>query len=319
VTTPESVSPEIEPVTGSSWRGYVYILGSVVSTAAAIHINREALEYMSPSLNAMINCLIAPTYLIVLASLWGWRKGTPARQLPTPAGVVRCFRSAWRPVVLAVLAGGAGSVLELWVLSMYGAATTTFLSNQRLVFIVLGGVLMGERLVRGEVGAILLVLAGALLFSYQGGRIMLPAVGIMIAATLGHTVKQLCVKRAADRLPQIQVMCGVLVGIAAFSAVVTAITRTYTWPPAVAWGLMAAAAALGSGAGMTMLYASYRHIGVSRGGTMGSLRPLAVLLMGLALGAPLPAPLRLAGGAMILIGSAVLAGHHRGRPREGAN
>jgi drug/metabolite transporter (DMT)-like permease len=288
--------------------GYLLLFLSVLCNGATYHLVHAALRDLSPALAnlsanfASVGCLLAG------GALWramGWRLG--AVEGVTPASIARCIGGQWRLILLATALGSVGGWLNSGTNRAYGAEMTAFLSNLTLVFLVILGVLSGERMGAFEALTVAVILAGAFLFSWRGGTFLWGAIGMMVLACLGTAGKQMVVKRATATGNMPSMMAAVLLLMGLWTTLIGLATGTLHAPPLRALLLTGAAGLVGSVLGMTFLYNGYHAVGVSRGAPLDALRPMVVLLIGLLLGAALPGPAQLAGGGMILGGSVALA------------
>jgi drug/metabolite transporter (DMT)-like permease len=281
---------------------------SVLCNGLRYHLDAAALRDVSPSVAVIGSSAVAFIVLSLAGVVARWRgaQGSSLRSI-TPQLPLRMLRE--NPVLLlAASAGGAmGSWLLVYSVRQNGPAVSAFLFNLTIVMLVIGGLLTGERLRRGEIGAIVAIIGGALAFSYRGGRLdWMPVliVGLAAALTAG---KQLSAKFLAHRE-------GVLATTAILAAMMSLITlavssiggdlRVDHWHGLI---FVVAAGLLGNVAGIVCLYKAYQLIGVARGGPIDALRPVVVLLIGvLGLGAPLPGIVQILGGAVIVAGSVAL-------------
>lgn len=309
---------DTESTVKRSREGMGFLLLSVLFNGAAFHFARAALATASPATAAVVGCFSASCVFFLCGWLWrrgGWRVG--ALHALGPSAVWRCLRTNPVAVGLAPVAAALSSVLMNYTNKNYGPELTAFLANQVLVFLVLGGLALGERITPLETLTILFILAGAFLFSYRGGRFQLAALGVMSLCCFFVALKQLLIRKVAMDTPLAPVMVANLMLTCLWAAGMGVATGTLLWPGWRAVGFGALAGLSSSVIGMSFLYAGYGLIGVSRGAPLDAMRPLAVLGMGLLLGGALPGLPQAVGGALILGGSATLVVLHQ-RARAGA-
>jgi drug/metabolite transporter (DMT)-like permease len=129
----------------------------------------------------------------------------------------------------------------------------------------------------------------------------------MATGCLLHVIKKTLMKRATGigHLPSVMTLSLVLTGTGGLVA--GAATGSLHFGVLGCVGLSVAGGVAGAMIGMSLLYAGLNVVGLARGAPVDSLRPLAVLAIGMIGGTALPGRLQLAGGAAILIGSAALA------------
>ena len=299
----------------SAARGYGLLSLSVMLNAVGFHATKAALSRSTPLTISLLNIAFAGASFLLGGMLWrrfGWRAG--GVQSVSPSALATVLKRHWRWLAVPTLCMAVPGWLLNICIARYGADVAAFLLNLALIFMVLGGLFLGERLRIGELGAIALMIAGAFLFSYKSGTVLWGALGLMACVCLGVAGKQLSVKHISEREPLTVVMTAVLLLSACWAVVLVVVARGWATPDAATLGFAYLGAFCCSVAGMTLLYSGYHIVGVARGAPFNALRPLAVLLLGLAFGAALPSLLQCAGGALILAGSVGLTVLH-GRPR----
>lgn len=291
------------------WQGwaYVYLFLSVVLNATGFHAWKFALRDSTPLTVNVLGGIMAACLFFGAGMLWrwlGWRAGRlDGVSVRAVAGCIR----RWGPWLILPPAGAA---LGGWLLNIciktHGAEIAAFLMNLTLVFLVGAGLWRGERLRRSELGAVAFLVAGAFVFTYKGSGFEWVALLLMTGSCLATAIKQLAVKRVSETENLPVVMTCVLLLATAWSAVAMIVVGSWRMPDLRTLGFLAAGAVSCNMLGMTLLYAAYRAIGVSRGAPLDAMRPLAVLAIGLLLGAPVPGAIRILGAGMILGGSVVL-------------
>jgi len=294
--------------------GFVLLVVSVFCNAATYHLQSYAMQLgATKAMTVVVNCFLATAYFVLGGFLWrrmGW-SGWGMEQVRVTS-MLAWIRQRPIPVIAATAAGGGAAFLIVLSISRFGSEVTAFLANQTLVFMVLGGLLVGERIRAIEAAVMVIILAGALMFSYRsGGEFRLEAWAIMAAACVGVAAKQLIVRRSADTSPLCLVMAAMLFSMGLFTTAIGLWQGELAGMPAAAMGVLALSTLLGSVVGMLLLYAGYGLVGVCRGSPVDAMRPLGVLLIGLALGHALPSGLQWLGAVMVLGGTAALARLHR--------
>jgi drug/metabolite transporter (DMT)-like permease len=288
-------------------RGYLCLFLSVVLNAVGIHAWKFALRDSTPLTVNVLSGIMASGLFLGVGLLWrrlGWRAGRLGDV--SPAALAGCLRRQGLWLLLPPAAAALGGWFLNICIKTHGPETASFLMNLTLVFLVGAGLWRGERLSRAELGTVAILIAGAFVFTYQGGRFEWAALVLMIGSCLATATKQLAVKRVSESKSLPLVMTAVLLLSAAWSAAAMALAGGWRTPDLRTLGFLALGAVACNTLGMSLLYAAYHAIGVSRGAPLDAMRPLAVLAIGLFLGAPAPGPIRLLGAAMILGGSVLL-------------
>jgi drug/metabolite transporter (DMT)-like permease len=288
--------------------GYVLLLLSVLCNGATYHLSHWALKDFSPAMVNLTGNFASVGFLLLGGVLWratGWRVGEV--HVVTPRSIGQCFAGQWRLILLATALGSVGGWLNTGANQAYGAAMTAFLANLTLVFLVIFGVISGERLTALEVLTVGAILLGAFMFSWRDGALLWGVVGLMALSCLGTAGKQMVVKRATTLGNMPSMMAATLALMGSWTTLIGLGTGTLQVPAPKPLLITVLAGLVGSVLGMTFLYSGYHAVGVSRGAPVDAMRPMVVLLIGLLLGAALPGPVQLAGGALILGGSVALA------------
>lgn len=287
------------------------LVGSVICNGVTYHLARAAMRGCSPATFSALNGFSTVVVFLVLGAMWRMA-GARANniQAVSPASVGRWFRDARWLAVLATFAAGTGNILLQACNKHYGPEITAFLANQTMVLLIIGGVLLGDRIGVREAVTMAAIVAGALMFSYRGGQFAWAALGLMFLACAGTAIKQMSVARASAKAALPVVMCGIQLGNAVWSIVIALATQTFSWPDAVTWGYMVASSVVGNCLGMMLLYGGFLVVGVARGASLDAMRPLVVLTIGMILGSIMPGPMQIVGGTLIILGSITLARLH---------
>ena len=309
-------APTAKPSAHPMMEGYVMILGAVVCNGARYYSDKAALNLgCTPLMLVMISCLITAVGFFVLGVVWrvvGWKAATlHETTVPSVMNILR--RYGWMLTIAAAAATTAGFFYAK-ALHLYGPETTAFLNNMAIVFMVIAGLLGGERLRLAETLSILVLLSGAFLFSYKGNQIQWGALAIMALVCFMNTNKQLLTKRTIGRSSVVGALTGIQIITVPMAGIPAYFSNQLVLPSPTAIGCLAFSAIVGTMAGMSLLYGGYQRIGVARGAPIDSMRPRAALLIGLALGIPFPGLYQCIGGALVLIGSFALARAMRKHP-----
>ena len=292
--------------------GYAYLFLSVFLNGSAFHLIKAGLS-SCPALTAVPIISYSAALGVILAGavsrVVGWRSG-PFHAV-TPLSIWRELRAYWRLLLPATISGMLGGWLTLLTVSMYSASLTAFLANQVLVFLIVIGVALGDRLSLRESMCIVLVVVGAFMFAYTGQAVAWMALGLMLIACALTATKQVLVKEAVTRGSLWKLVAAQQILMGTWALLLSIGTGGPVPPLPGALGLLVTAGVVGSFVGMGMLYAGYRQVGIARGAPINAMRPLMVLVIGLGLGASLPSSVQAAGGILVLGGSVLLAAGRR--------
>lgn len=287
--------------------GYFVLFASVVCNATGFHFVKAGVGLTSPSTTVSVACIAATVaFLLVGAALRvGGQRGGRLRDV-TPAEMWRTFARSWKMLLTCAAIGGTGGLFIVATNDRYGPETAAFLGNLTLVFLVLSGIALGERLRLAEMATIGVILGGAFLFASQGGEVQWGALWLMGLACAFTAGKQLLAKTVVGRgNPYSAVGVNTLL-MGTWALLAGFATGNWVTPSPRALAFIVAGGLANSMVGMTLLYVGYNMIGVSRGAPIDALRPLAVLVIGLLLGKPWPGSVQILGGGMVLAGSVLL-------------
>jgi drug/metabolite transporter (DMT)-like permease len=290
-----------------TWRDWYPLFFSVICNGARYHLDAMALQTASPLAGVVVSSLCGALSLSLAGMVWrrlGWNAAS-LEQISIASLHAAWQRTQW--VLLAsTAAGAAGGWLTLTANRQYGPAVTAFLANLTLVFLVLAGILGGEKIRWRESAGILVIVAGAFLFSYRGSTPQWDVLALMVIGCLFMAGKQLLTKKATGLMHLPSVMALSLVFVSLWGLAAGVATNTLQFGSMAAVILLAGGGVLGSVIGMSLLYVGYHRVGVTRGSAFDAMRPLPVLLISLLMGAPLPSLLQSAGAVLVITGSGLL-------------
>lgn len=300
----------------SHFSGYELVLGAVLCNGATYHLVKAGLRHGTPAVSVAVGGF--SVFLGFLLAGWLARRFGAGH---TPLGQVRLtsvlgtVRAHGRHVIGAAVVGSTGGWLLVQTVDRFGPEMAAFLANLTLVFLILGGVLLGERLRRTELATIALIIAGAFLFTFKGGTVRWAALGLMAPACACTATKQLLAKTVVGRTNRFAGVAALNGFMALWACLLGVCSGTLRLPPPASLAFFVAGGLLGSMIGMTLLYSGYIRLGVARGAPLDAMRPLVVLLIGLGLGTPWPGTLQVVGALLVLAGSAAL-GLQAGNPKR---
>ena len=287
--------------------GYIALIVSVICNGARYHLDKAALRTCTPAVAVIIGALAATAALLLAGAGWRtlrWKAG--GLHEVSVRSVLGTFTGNGPLLLAATICGALGGWLVAKTVGEYTAELAAFLANMTLVFLVIGGLLSGEKLKPLEALLVAVILAGAFMFSYKGGQILWRAVLLMALGCLFTAAKQLLIKKAVTIGSLSVNMTAALFLMAVWAVPIGWFGGTLHVPTREATILLILAGVVGSMVGMSLLYTGYKSIGVSRAAPIDAMRPLAVLLIALTLGHEPPGLMQIMGGGLVLAGSAAL-------------
>jgi drug/metabolite transporter (DMT)-like permease len=294
--------------------GYLYLIVSVVLNGTAFHFIRVSLQYVPPATAVTVFCASAVVGILVAGMLCRTLGLDPAGiSSVTPGAVVRRLLAQWRILLPVTAIGLLGGWLIATTVGLYGPELTAFLSNLAILFLILGGTVRGDRLALREWIYAFAVVVGVFLFSWRGQELAWLAIGLIALGSFLTATKQIVIKEAVPHGGLWTLMAAQQFLFAMWGLVLATATGELVVPPLASMPWMIMAGLFQNFLGMSLLYAGYGKVGVARGAPIYALRPLIVLVIGIAIGTAHPGAPQYVGGALVLLGSALLAGH---RPRR---
>jgi len=302
-------------------QGYAILALSIVFNGLRYNLDSAALKVRSGSAAPMSTWMVVAVGSYAAAAAffavsWIWRRNAwslGSLQQVSWESCRRATREQGWLVLLAALGGSSGGWFLTESNKLYGPEFTAFLGNLMPVLLILSGIGFGERLRRGELIAIGITVLGAFVFSYRHGRLNWAGIGLMVAGCVLMAMKKILMKHATGvgHLPSVMTLSLLFMGTWAFLGGLLSGELQFGTPASI--GCSVAGGVSGAMIGMSLLYAGLNVVGLARGAPIDSLRPLAVLGIGLAAGSRLPGSTQLLGGAMVLFGSVALARMASGR------
>lgn len=269
-------------------RGYALHLSSVAVMAIAPVLNKFALETMSAIsaalANALFGALLAYSYLKLRR-----------RQLAPPhSGAI------W----LIGLSNGVGVALLYLSLALTEPVTVGFLGRAYVVFgVLLGAVVLNERLNANEAACVMLALVGMFAFAWRGPLVTAP---LSIVAVLGYAfffaLTNLLIKRFGEGDTESILVYNNLIAALAIGGYALAAGEPVAFGTLDALGLVLAAAFLSSFLGLILFYEGLKNLSFAEANLLRASGPLFVALFSWPFFPVALSPLNVGGAALLLGG-----------------
>ncbi|MBN1937222.1 MAG: EamA family transporter, partial [Anaerolineae bacterium] len=138
--------------------GYLFAFGSAAAIAATFLVRKSVSNAVNPTTFSVWWYGLSGIY----AWVWTLLRGQPAQ-------IGRASR-AWKPLLALILCNAAAAILYFTEIDMTNPALVAFFGRLRTVYtILLGIVLLGERLNRREWAGAAITVLGTLIIAYKGG------------------------------------------------------------------------------------------------------------------------------------------------------
>ena len=235
--------------------------------------------------------------------------------LLTAKRTLRRFAVPRREIKFLVVIGvmtGAVQFLGWLALVYLNPAFASFLQRFVPVFTILGGVIvLGERLHRFEVGAILVMAAGGALSTVAEWRVVALGVGLAMASYVIVSVQRLVIKVAVGRVDPMVVNFWRTCGGAVSLGLIAGLGGWLDFGVGGGrWAALMLGALTGPCLGVFLLVASFRHWELSRSTLVMMGQPLITFPLAYVFLGSVPGRWQLAGGLVILAGAFWLVWAH---------
>lgn len=298
---------------GVAVTGYLLALGSAAAVAATPIVRKTVSADVNPPTFSVWWYGLAGTYAWLLVLLTLPRLDSVARgEVHGASGI----RRGWRPTLALVLANAGAAILYYTQIDLANPAIVSFFGRLRTVYVVLlGVVLLGERLGRQEwIGAAVTVL-GTALIAYQGGEVLSLVLLLAVLGNLLFAIATVMAKFAVRHIPPITLVGyrGLLISVLILVyALIAGQWQTVTWHTLF---VMAAGALGGPFLGHVMYYAALERVGAGRVAIITALQPVFVTLYTALVFGTLPTTQQALGGALTIGGVVLVFAARLRQPR----
>ena len=301
----QSVRASLKEI-GPQAAGLLLALGSAAAIGATFVVRK--------SVSSAVNPATFSVWFYGLAGIYAW----VFTLIRGEARAARGIRAGWRPTLLLVLSNGAGAILYFTEIDLTNPALVSFFGRLRTVYIVvLGVILLHERLNGREwIGAVVTVL-GTLIIAYRGGSVLVTVFLISLVENLLMATSTVMAKYAVRHIPPFALAGyrGVLVSC----AILIYALITGQWQP-VAWRtltIVAVGALAGPFLGYVMNYAALARVDAGKVAIVGAVQPVFVTLYTLLLFGDLPTAQQVLGGLLAIAGVILVFAARYRRPGTG--
>ncbi len=267
------------------------------------------------------------TLWFAMASFYGY----VYLKLTARGSLLAHWRRVWRPLLAVGVINGLASLAGFGAVRIIDPSLAAFFGRSQIIFsVILGWVLLGERLNILETVGGAIAVAGLLICSYKGGHIVLMGLLLSLLGALGASLQYYIVKattRQVDPLVMVffrTLLAALTVGTVAFA------THRFEFPHApLNFLVLLVGAFFGPFLAHVLLFRALAYIDLTKATLIQTTNPLFVmlytatllpLLPGIPHGVRLfPTPLQLVGGTILLAGIVVLVLGSRASVRPQGN
>ncbi len=217
------------------------------------------------------------------------------------------IKKYWKKLSIFGILHGVGLLLIWYSIQAVGASSTSFLQRTGTIFLVLLGILfLKEKFNKLELVGMLMAIIGVLAFTYSPTKIFEIVSLYGIIGTLAYSLGQFIAKKEIKKIePLVFVFVRSLLTFMFFTAYVFAVSRP-TIPGTKETIILITIPLIVSVLQFLVIYKAFQYIEISKSTIIQSLTPIMVWILAWFLLRETLTTLQILGGALILIGVAVM-------------
>ncbi len=226
---------------------------------------------------------------------------------------IRQYRNIFIWSSLITSAGAALWMIALWTI---GPALTSFLMKAQTLFALLLGIaFLGERLNRWESIGVFMTVAGGIVVAYQKEGYLIFGTVMAVSAAFLYSFLSFLVKKIAQDLNMLTVATLRALGVSIVLFIYLITTGSFSPPNSRQALMMAFGGACGAYIAKASQFHAIKLLDISRTTAVMPMESIFVLIFAHFLFDDLPSPIKLAGGASIIVGVVFLV-LFRGQKKE---
>lgn len=273
-------------------RGFIYAFMASLLLPTGIIANKYLLDFVNPRMLGFLwffSVFIGSSIVVM------------ARE--SPFGVLKNVRRHWKD---GLIVGGINSIAVsffFFALNILDPATMAFLTRFSTIFtVVLGILLLKERIRTWEVFGVLLAVIGAFIINYGNVAVTAIAVVTALLAALAIAAHQVAAKRFIKAVHPLHLVNIRTFFTSFFLFLVVLATGSLQAPPVSALPILIGVAGILAVAGFFFFYKSLEVLEVSKAAVVRTIDPFIVILYSILLFSILPTMQELIGGVFIIAG-----------------
>ncbi len=272
-------------------RGVLLTLASAACVSVTFIASKEAMRQLSP-------LAFSPLWFGA-ASVWGGAFYVAQNGLSLPRGLRRL---AWPLLWLGVF-NGLANLLLFMAIDLGDPTLAAFFSRSETVYsVLLGALLLGERMLAGQWAGVGLAIIGAGVITFKSGSV----VGLMLIFTLVSnfflSLSTLIAKRHILAVPPLLLSTIRTALMTLMLGVIGLVAGQLSWPNAVAWAWIWGGAFFGPFLSYVLFYQGLLYLDLGKGVVIRSTQPLFVAIYSFILFGALMTPQQFIGGILLLLG-----------------
>ncbi len=192
-------------------------------------------------------------------------------------------------------------------IDLIGPGPVAFVSQTEIVFgVLIGGVVLGERLGWRDALGGLVAMLGALYMTYSPGEYMKLGVLLMLLSAFSIAVHNLIIKRHSAHIDKLELLIVRAVTALLVIVLLAAASNGLSWPSIWLLPLGAATALTGFVMANFFRYTALSHIDMGKVSMLRVITPTAVLILSFFIFHTVPDRSEIIGGSLILIGVSII-------------
>ena len=271
--------------------GYLLAAASASAIAATYVIRKLISDEVNPATFSVWWYGLAGVYAWILTLLRG------------QIGEARTVRKGWKATLGLAFFNASAAILYYTEIDMTSPALVSFFGRLKTVYVVLLGVLLlRERLNRLEWIGAAVTIAGTLIIAWRGGEVLNAVFLIALVENLLMATSQIMAKFAVRHVPPL-VLAGYRgVGISLIVLVYALLRGQWQWVSPSTFGVIAVGASIGPLMGHVMNYASLARMDAGKAAIVSAVQPVLVTLYTAALFGVWPTVQQAFGGVLAVAG-----------------
>lgn len=273
-------------------KGYLFLVGTAFFTALSYAFGRAVDRTFDPE-----------------ATVFYWFFGAfvcaavVALAIPSQRAQARDLRRYTKIFIYSSFLTAVGAALWIVSIRTIGIPLTSFLMKAQTLFsLLLGMIFLGERLNRGESVGIVITVAGGIIVAYQSDITLIIGTLTALGAAFFYSTLSFIVKKVAQNLNMLTVATLRALGVAVVLLVYLVSTGTFVVPGRVEIAYMFLGGITGAYIAKACQFQGIKLIDVSRTTAVMPMESLFVVLLSYFVFGEIPSPIKLLGGAGIIVG-----------------
>ncbi|MBN1991281.1 MAG: DMT family transporter [Anaerolineae bacterium] len=276
-------------------KGALLTLASAACVAVTYVTSKQVMQNLSP-------LAFTPIWFGV-ASLWGVGFYLLRNGVKTPPGL---SRTIW-PILGLGFFNGLANLLFFIAVNLGNPTLVAFFSRSETVYtVLLGALLLGERMRRYQWAGAILAVFGAGVMTFRAGPVVWLMLALLLVSSFFLSASTLLAKKYILAVEPLVLSTARTVIMAVLLAGVGLAAKQWTWPSGAAWLWIIGGSFFGPFLSYVLFYRGLRYFDLGQGAVIRSTQPLFVAVYSLILFGVFITAQQWLGGLMMLAGVALM-------------